>query len=93
MTLSRVIPSCAGTGMVTICMFTRWNRSTPGWIRVSPGARTSACTRPNRNTTPRSNCRTTRSPATAHSATIPPAPNSKSTTIAISSPLVLTLRR
>src|SRR6266542_2341558 len=62
-TLSRVIPSCAGIGIVTICMLTFCSRSTIGITRVSPGSRTFGSTLPNRNTTPRSNCRTTRSPA------------------------------
>jgi hypothetical protein len=46
------MPSCAGTGMATICMLTLRMRSIPGWIRVSPGPRTVARTLPNRNTNP-----------------------------------------
>ena len=38
-TLSRVMPSCAGTGIVTICMFTFRSRSMTGTITVSPGPR------------------------------------------------------
>ena len=59
-TLSRVMPSWAGTGIVMICMFTFCRRSATGTSTVSPGPRTPSCTRPKRNTTPRSNCLTTR---------------------------------
>src|SRR5215213_9621668 len=53
--------------MVTICMLTLCIRSTRGISRVSPGSRTCGITRPNRSTTPRSNCRTTRIPEAATS--------------------------
>lgn len=62
-TLSRVMPSCAGTGIVTICMFTLRSRSTPGTIMVKPGPRTPSRSRPKRKTTPRSYCLTTRAAA------------------------------
>lgn len=39
-TLSRVMPSWAGTGIVTICRFTFRIRSTTGTIMVNPGVRT-----------------------------------------------------
>ncbi len=70
-TLSRVMPSWAGTGIVTICMFTLRSRSTPGTIMVNPGGRTSSWSRPSRSTTPRSYCLTTRAAAMAY--TRPPA--------------------
>ena len=54
------MPSCAGTGMVTICMLTLRIRSTTGISMVSPGRGSSGCARPNRNTMPRSFCLTTR---------------------------------
>jgi hypothetical protein len=59
-TLSRVMPSWAGTGIVMICMLTLSRRSAIGINIVNPGPRTRDCTRPNRKTTPRSNCLTTR---------------------------------
>ncbi len=62
-TLSRVMPSWAGTGSVTICMFTFRSRSTPGTITVKPGARIPSRSRPKRNTRPRSYCFTTRAAA------------------------------
>ena len=46
-----------------ICMLTFCRRSTSGIIRASPGGRNLGRTRPNRNTTPRSYCLTTRTPA------------------------------
>ncbi len=65
-TLSRVMPSWAGTGIVTICMLTLCNRSTTGTIKVKPGGRTPPVSRPSRRTTPRSYCLslTTRAAAT-----------------------------
>ena len=72
-TLSRVMPSCAGTGIVTICIFTLARRSTKGTSSVSPGPRMASCTRPKRNTTPRSNCWTTRTLAASPSAHKPAA--------------------
>nr|CRL56981.1 hypothetical protein CPGR_04309 [Mycolicibacterium fortuitum subsp. fortuitum DSM 46621 = ATCC 6841 = JCM 6387] len=59
-TLSRVMPSWAGTGIVMICMLTFCNRSATGTSIVNPGCRTLSWTRPNRKTTPRSYCLTTR---------------------------------
>src|SRR3954454_17364467 len=60
-TLSRVIPSCAGTGRVTICMLTFVIRSATGQSRTIPGALVvPGSTLPNRNTTPRSYWRTIR---------------------------------
>lgn len=58
-TLSRVMPSCAGTGIVTICMLTLCSRSIPGSTMVNPGPRTSLRSLPSLNTTPRSYCLTT----------------------------------
>lgn len=62
-TLSRVMPSCAGTGMVTICMFTFRSRSANGRIMVKPGPRTESFSLPSRKTTPRSYCLMTRAAA------------------------------
>jgi hypothetical protein len=81
-TLSRVMPSWAGTGMVTICMLTLRNFSTPGVTQVSPGCRGAPLTRPNRKTTPRSNWLTTRMPDSSQS----PA----TATIAISAAMMVT---
>jgi hypothetical protein len=55
-TLSRVMPSCAGTAIATICMLTFCSRSPTGRIKVSPAPRTAGSTRPNRNTMPCSYC-------------------------------------
>ncbi|GAX58996.1 hypothetical protein SO3561_10571 [Streptomyces olivochromogenes] len=65
-TLSRVMPSCAGTGIVTICMLTLRSRSTPGMIMVNPGGLMPPRSRPSRSTTPRSYCLTTRAAATTY---------------------------
>src|SRR5689334_7197812 len=73
------MPSWAGTGMVTICMLTRRSRSTPGTTTVRPGPRVPSRTRPNRNTSPRSYCLTTRALAANHPAPNPSAAMSRST--------------
>src|SRR2546430_10137219 len=54
------MPSCAGTGIVTICMLTFCSLSAIGMMNANPGWRTSGCTRPNRKTSPRSYCLITR---------------------------------
>src|SRR5512144_1463688 len=69
-TLSRVMPSCAGTGIVTVCMFTLTSRSIPnGKMSASPGPRAASRSRPNRNTTPRSYCRIAYTPVRTANAT------------------------
>ncbi|GAA1263406.1 hypothetical protein GCM10009665_61220 [Kitasatospora nipponensis] len=83
------MPSWAGTGMVTICTFTRRIRSMTGISTTTPGWRTSSRTRPKRKTTPRWNCCTTRTLTAAHaavSAAAPAsAPSTASTIIAVTS--------
>lgn len=61
-TLSRVMPSWVGTGMVTICVLTFRIRSTNGIRNVTPGCRCEGSALPIRNTTPRSTWLTTRIP-------------------------------
>src|SRR6185369_13177324 len=59
LTLSLVMMPCDWIGMVTIRRLTRCRTSTNGMMTVRPGSRTPT-TRPNRNSTPRSYCLTTR---------------------------------
>src|SRR2546421_5372480 len=81
-TLSRVMPSWAGTGSVTIWVFTFRSRSTKGIIVVSPGSRACGSARPKRKTMPRSNWLTTRTLKADQAAATAAAPTSNSAIIA-----------
>ena len=72
-TLSRVMPSWDGMGMVTICTLTFRSRSMTGTMYASPGSRMCGRARPKRNTMPRSYWLTTRRPVAANTATAPSA--------------------
>ena len=75
------MPSCDGTGIVTICRLTLRNRSMPGTIIASPGPRVSSSTLPSRNTRPRSYCLTILALAASQATPATSAPSTISTTI------------
>jgi hypothetical protein len=80
------MPSCAGIGMVTICTLTLVSRSATGTSITRPGCLMRCRTRPNRKTTPRWNCCTTRMLSPAHTPSTPAAASIASTmSIAVTS--------